>query len=231
MNRIGIAAAAIAAVLVVALGAFAVVSAIPAGTEVKITIDRNIGPQATRDFKFANVPSPVKDDAAAKSALMLVDGEIDGNGADLGALTDGLLPNYEDQPESNFFFYVGTPGGRFRMDLGATIEIAQVNSYSWHPNSRGPQVYALYASDGADPKFNPAPKGNIDPTTAGWKWIATVDTRIQQGDNGGQYGVSIANTSGSLGKFRYLLFACYSTEADDDFGNTFYSEIDVIAKK
>jgi len=35
----------------------------------------------------------------------------------------------------------------------------------------------------------------------------------------------------SLGKFRYLLFDCYVTETADEFGNTFYSEIDVIAKK
>ncbi len=231
LKFMGIAAALTSAVIVVTLGSIIVVSAFPADSGVKITVDRNIGPQATKDFKFANVPSPVKDDAGASAQLVLVDGEADGNGADLSALTDGLLPTYEDQPEANFFFNAGTPGGRFRMDLGSAIEIAAVNSYSWHPNSRGPQIYVLYASDGMDPKFNPAPKGNVDPIAVGWKWIANVDTRVQQGDNGGQYGVSITNTSGSLGKFRYLLFVCYATEADDDFGNTFFSEIDVIAKK
>jgi len=34
-----------------------------------------------------------------------------------------------------------------------------------------------------------------------------------------------------LGKFRYLLFSVFQTEVDDEFGNTFYSEINVIAKK
>ena len=115
------------------------------------------------------------------------------------------------------------------MDLGSIIEIAQVNSYSWHSNSRGPQVYRLWAGAGTDPSFNAEPMGNIDPATCGWKLIATVDTRSSEPD-GGQYGVSISNAGGSLGKFRYLLFDLYVTEVADNFGNTFYSEIDVVAK-
>ncbi len=199
--------------------------------EIKVVVDHNDNSTATRAFKFKSVPSPVKDDAAAAAKLAFVDGEMDPNGADLGALTDGLLPTEEDQPAANFFFNAGSIGGRFRMDLGSAIEIAQVNTYSWHPNTRGPQVYKLYASDGADPKLNAAPSGNIDPAACGWKLIAVVDTRPQQGYGGGQYGVSITDSSGTLGKFRYLLFHCVATEADDDYGNTFYSEIDVIAKK
>jgi hypothetical protein len=205
--------------------------AVAAFTEVKVAVDCNNNAAATKDFKFKTVPAPVKDDAAAKAKLAFVDGEMDPNGADLSALTDGLLPTDEDQPSANFFFNAGTIGGRFRMDLGSVIEIAQVNTYSWHPNTRGPQVYKLYASDGTDPKFNAAPAGSIDPTTCGWKLIAVVDTRPQQGYGGGQYGVSITDSSGALGKYRYLLFNCVATEVDDDYGNTFYSEVDVIAKR
>jgi hypothetical protein len=229
-NYFRIAASVIGAATILLLETITARPAMQASPEIKITIDRNIGPQATNGFKFRNVPSPVKDDAGESAQLLLVDGEMDEDGANLGALTDGLLPAYEDAPDDNFFFNAGTYGGRFRMDFGSPIEIAEVNSYSWHPGARGPQVYALYASDGSDPKFNPTPKGNVDPVAAGWKWIATVDTR-QQGNNGGQYGVSITSRTGSLGKYRYLLFVCYVTEADDDFGNTFYSEIDVVAKK
>lgn len=166
--------------------------AVAAFSQVKVAVDYNNNAAATKEFRFKTVPAPVKDDAAAKAKLTLVDGEMDPNGDDLGALTDGLLPTEEDQPSANFFFNAGTLGGRFRMDLGSMIEIAQVNSYSWHPNTRGPQVYKLYASDGTDPKFNAAPAGSIDPTTCGWKLIAVVDTRPQQRDGGGQYGVSIS---------------------------------------
>jgi hypothetical protein len=199
--------------------------------EIRIVADYNDNPAATRAFKFRNVPPPAKADAAAGAKLAFVDGEMDPNGADLSALTDGILPAEEDQPAANFFFNAGTVGGRFRMDLGSVIEISHVNTYSWHPNTRGPQVYKLYASDGSDPKFNAAPSGSVDPTTCGWKLVAVVDTRPPQGYGGGQYGVSVTDSAGALGRFRYLLFHCVATEADDDYGNTFYSEIDVIAKK
>lgn len=202
-----------------------------AHAQVKINADHNPNATATSAFKFKNVPSPAKDDAAAKATLLLVEGEIDGNGADLTALIDGALPTEEDQPAANFFWDAGTGGGRFRMDLGSVIEVAQVNTYSWHPNTRGPQVYRLWVSDGADSKFSSAPKSNIDPATCGWKLITVVDTRSKEGNDGGQFGVSITDSRGSLGKYRYLLFDCYVTETGDEFGNTFYSEIDVVAKK
>ena len=109
------------------------------------------------------------------------------------------------------------------MDFTTTIEIAQVNTYSWHPNSRGPQLYKLYAADGSDPKFNPDPKRGIDPSTCGWKLIALVSTLPDSGDGGGQYASSVTD----VGKYRYLLFDCYVTELYDNWGNTFYSEIDV----
>ncbi len=200
-------------------------------TQVKVTVDHNPNATATGAFKFKNVPSPAKDDAAAKAKLLLVEGEADGNGADLSALTDGVLPTEEDQPASNFFWDAGTGGGRFQMDLGSIIEIAQVNTYSWHPNTRGPQVYRLWTSDGAAPNFNSAPKTNIDLAASGWKLITVVDTRSKEGEDGGQFGVSITDARGRLGKFRYLLFDCYVTETADEYGNTFYSEIDVVARK
>ena len=195
----------------------------------KITIDRNTGATATGDFKFKRVPSPVRADAAGKARVSIVDGEPDPNSADVSALVDGVLPNSEDQPRRNFFFNAGSGGGRLRIDLGEPIQIAQINSYSWHPNSRGPQVYRVWGSDGTDRRFNAEPKANIDPRSCGWKSIAIVDTRSND-DDGGQFGVSISDESGSLGTFRYLLFDCYVTEVADDFGKTFYSEIDVITK-
>src|SRR6266850_5603228 len=74
----------------------------------KITIDHNTGSQANGNFKFKNVPSPAKDDLGAKAKLTLVDGETDPNGTDLTALTDGILPTNEDEPQANYFFNAGT---------------------------------------------------------------------------------------------------------------------------
>ncbi len=197
--------------------------------QIRVTVDRNTGSAATKEFKFKNVASPAKDDAGAKAELMLLVGESDPAGGDLSVLTDGRWPAKADEPKSNFFFASGSSGGRVRMDFGGVIEIKQVNSYSWHPGTGAPQVYLLYASDGTETGFNAEPNANTDPISCGWKLITTVDTR-KRGD-AGQYGVSISGARGSLGKYRYLFFGFVATETDDDAGNTFYSEIDVIAKK
>lgn len=200
-----------------------------AAPNVTVVVDRN-WPAATHAFTFAHVPAPSATDAATNAKRLLIDGEIDENGATLAALTDGLLPREEDEPGSNFFFNAGTTGGSFRFDLESATTVTAINSYSWHPNTRGPQVYSVYGSDGTGADFDPAPKGAKDPAKAGWTWIASVDTRPGAPDMGGQYGVSITSATGALGHFRYLLFVCSATETDDEYGNTFYSEIDVIAK-
>jgi len=202
-----------------------------ASAQVRITIDHNTGAAAASEFKFSRVPSPARDDAASHAKLTLIDGQLDSNGANLSALVDGMLPTSEDEPGANVFFNARSFGGRFRLDLGNAIEIAQVNSYSWHPSARGPQLYKLYVSDGSESGLDLAPKRGVDPATCGWKFVATVSTIPERGEDGGQYGVSIDDQSGSLGKYRYLLFDCWVTEAADDWGNTFYSEIDVVAKK
>jgi hypothetical protein len=189
-----------------------------------IVFDHNPNSTANRDFKFNRIASPSKDDAATHAKLTLIDGELDGGSAELTALTDGRLPRDEDEPGSNVYFRAGSSGGRFRMDFGSAIQIAHVNSYSWHPNSRGPQLYKLYASDGTDPKFNLDPKRGVDPASCGWKLIALVSTLPDGSEMGGQYAASVSD----LGKHRYLLFDIYVTELYDNWGNTFYSEIDVI---
>jgi len=204
---------------------------VTAPSQVHVTVDRNTDNDATPAFKFKHVPPPVKNNEAANARLKLVVGKVDSNSPGLKALTDGVLPGNEDDPQANFFFADGSDGGRFLLDWGRTMEIAQVTTYSWHPDTRGPQVYNLFASDGTDPKFNPEPDAKTDPASCGWKLIATVDTRSKDGEDGGQYGVSITDASGALGKFRYLLIDSVPSETDDDWGNTFFSEINIIAKK
>src|SRR6266404_4656625 len=198
--------------------------------EIKIAVDHNQNDRASGAFKFSNVPSPAKTDSATKAKFKIVDGKRDPNGGGLEKLHDGELPADEDQPKESFFFDAGTAGGRLEVDLGSAIEIKQINTYSWHTSTRGPQVYKLYASAGTGAEFKPEPKQGTDLVTCGWKLIASVDTRPKSGDGGGQYGVSISDTQGLLGKYRYLLFDISRTETRDDWGNTLYSEIDVIAK-
>jgi hypothetical protein len=211
---------------------FMLMSSLAARADIKPVVEHNTGDQATAAFKFKAIPAPARDDAATKAKFTIVEGVKDDNGGDPDKLHDGALPSEEDQPAENFFFNAGTEGGRLALDLGSAINIKQVNTYSWHPDTRAPQVYKLYASDGTDKDFNAAPKKGTDPAKAGWKLIATVDTRPKDGEGGGQYGVSLADDKGaSLGKYRYLLFDISRTEETDEFGNTFYSEIDVVEQK
>lgn len=200
--------------------------------QTRITIAHNDTQTANAEFKFATVPSPSRTDAATNARVVIVDGEGDPNGADVTALVDGILPTAPDQPRQNFFVAAGSGGARLLIDLGRVLDIAQLNSYSWHANSRAPQVFRVWGSDGSSLQFEGEPKANVDPATCGWRVIAIVDTRSEDANkDGGQFGVSITDLSGSLGKFRYLLLDCYVTEIADNFGNTFYSEFDVIAKK
>jgi hypothetical protein len=221
MKHLYLLTAATSALLLSATASFA---------DIKVVVEHNDNEHAMAGFKFKNVPAPSGTNAATKAKFTIVDGERDDNGGDLDKLRDGKLPTEEDQPLENFFFNAGTEGGRLSVNLGAALELKQVNTYSWHPNTRGPQVYKLYASDGQAGDFNAQPKTGKDPEKCGWKLIAKVDTRPKDGQGGGQYGVSISDSDGLIGKYRYLLFDMSRTEADDDFGNTFYSEIDVISK-
>jgi hypothetical protein len=204
-----------------------------AHADIKTTIERNQDAAATPAFKFKKVPSPAKENAARKAKVTIVNGTNDDLGGGLEQVNDGRLPSQEDEPELNFYFAQNTDGGRLRLDLGKAIEVKEINTYSWHPNTRGPQVYRLYASDGTGDGFNAEPKRGTDPAKAGWKLIATVDARPKNRDEmGGQYGVSVADSDGkAIGKYRYLLFDISRTESDDPFGNTFFSEITVVEKK
>ncbi|MBI5388633.1 MAG: hypothetical protein HZA90_28560 [Verrucomicrobia bacterium] len=205
-----------------------VVSTAASFAGINIVAERNDAAAATSGFRFKNVPSPSRNDAGTPAKFSLIDGRRDSNGGDLDKLSDGQVPVDEDEPRANFFFRAGTDGGRIVVDLGRAIDLKQINSYSWHPGTRGPQVYVLYASDGKADGFNAGPTRGTDPTACGWKRIAQVDTRPKDGEGGGQHGVSVSDSAGTLGAFRYLLFDISRTEDRDGFGNTFYSEIDVL---
>ena len=192
----------------------------------KLVIDHNIGAAATPKFQFEHVAPPSKTSAK----VVVVAGTPDRGSADVTALVDGLTPTVEDEPGANLFFAANTWGGRFRLDLGEVKDLAEIRSYSGHPDSRAPQVYYVYGSDGTSPAFDPAPGTKKDLPSCGWKQLAFVDTRPKSGDAGGQYAVSITDTNGTLGRYRYLLFDVFETESDDVWGNTFYSEINVVTK-
>ncbi len=193
----------------------------------KIAVERILPDQATAAFNFTKVPRPSATDAATFAQFSLI---TSGPQWKLRALHDGRLPSGADSPDDNFFFEDGNVGGRFLIDLRQDMDVVQVNTYSWHSNSRGPQLYKLYARDSAAGDFDRVALAVGDPASQGWKYLAQVDTRPGGSDMGGQYGVSIMSPRGVIGHYRYLLFDCRRTEEVDRWGNTFYSEVDVIAR-
>jgi hypothetical protein len=213
----------------ISIGAAAfLVSGAVSFAEINTVVEHKPNEGASAAFKFDKVPALAKTNAANQARFVLVDGVRDENGADLNVLHDGKLPSEEDEPSANFFFAEGTDGGRVLVDLGKAIDIKQVNTYSWHPSTRAPQVYKLYGSDGKVEAFAAQPKKETDPEKVGWKLVTGVDTRPTSGEGGGQYGVGISDSAGAIGHYRYLLFDISRTQKDDDFGNTFYSEIAVV---
>ena len=182
-------------------------------------------------FQFDSIPLPAIDDAAASAKWQVVRGKPDNNSAPLSVLHDGRIPSDEDSPRENFFFAPGTAGGCIAVDLGRSVDITQVATYSWHPASRAPQVYTLYAAGDSDPKFSwNQIAENRRPDQEGWKSIAHVDSRTDELP-GGQHAALTSDPTGVIGKYRYLLFEIDQTANDDPFANTFFSEIDIIARQ
>ncbi len=205
-------------------------AAVPAFGAANITAERHGRDEASAGFKFPKVPAPSRGDAGAKAKFTVVDGERDPNGGDLATLNDGKLPKSADEPSANFFFRAGSDGGRIVVDLGSPTNLHQINTYSWHANTRAAQVYRLYASDGTAAGFDAAPKRPTEPEKAGWTLLANVDTRAKENPPGEQHGVSISGAEGKTSA-RYLLFDFMPTEKEDAFGNTFYSEIDILDRE
>ena len=193
----------------------------------EVVVAHNDRSAASAAYQFKSVPVP-RQNAAAGATFTLLDGVADGASGALDVLRDARLPDEEDQPEANFFFRNGSDGGRVLVDLGKVIPVKEIDIYSWHAAARAPQVYKVYGSDGGGAGFAAAPRRPQDPAQCGWKLVAAVDTRAAFGMAGGQYGVSLTEAGGVVGTYRYLLFDVARTDEHDPFGNTFFSELDVI---
>jgi hypothetical protein len=187
--------------------------------------------KADASFPLSEVPRPSADDLARRATFHVVRSEPGALGR-LESLNDGKLPSNDNDPPANFYFERGL-SGRLRVELARQAAVEQINSYSWHKDTRAPQVYRVWGSDGTVPGFNPDPPAGVDPATCGWRPIASVDTRRDAASApGGQHAVSIrARGAGPIGHFRHLLFQTFVTETHDGWGHTFYSELDVVGRE
>lgn len=194
----------------------------------QVAIERIQSPsqlEAPLIYQFNNVPRISGIDLANGLTPVIV-GTPDPVSGAATKLTDGLGASNSDDPAQNFFFFDPTSGPyNIFFDLGGAKNIAQVNSYSWHHGNgvRASQDYDLFASTGTAVGFNPSNLGS-----PGWQFLTSVDTELSGGDavNAGQHGASVSDTTGALGSFRYVAL---SVRPPTGYGQTFYSEIDIVA--
>lgn len=197
-----------------------------AQSEVNVHVEATDGPGA---FVFPKIKTPAMNDAGSLGKWSVMYGQADANSGSLQALNDGKVPADDDSPAENFFFAAGTEGGSLVVDLGSVQEIDQIVTYSRHAGTRAPQVFTVLAATGQEPGFSLTADKKSPPTQEGWKVISKVDTR-KLSRNGSQHAASITSDQSILGEFRYLRFDVTATETRDPFGNTFFSEIDILTK-
>ena len=173
--------------------------------DARVTFEHNPNSVANREFKFGNIASPSKDDAAANAKLTLIDGDLDQSSGSLSTLVDGRMPQDEDEPGGNVFFRAGSTGGRFRMDFTDADRDRSNQLVLMAPKLAWPTVVQSLRSRRIRAKFNLDPKRGVDPASCGWKLIALVSTLPDKGDDGGQYAASVVRCRKiSLPAFRRL---------------------------
>lgn len=148
---------------------------------------------------------------------LLPHGRSGAQGDTLPRLNDGAVAESNDDT-SRCVWYDNE--GRFYLDLGRSVAIKSVKTYSWHRSNRAPQFFSLWGASGdklPDPGFRHGQHGQ-------WKLLGLVDTRSL--GEGGVHGSSVEGPSGapSLGQYRYLLWV-----AENVGQGTFFTEIDVYA--
>lgn len=190
---------------------------------VEVRIDRTLG-----DWSELAMGPPSADDDADQSrnpravftyipSYGKPDPEAGAIGNRLPRLNDGKIPENDDDHANNVWFDTARHS-RILLDLGANMDIARINVYSWHAGALAPQQYTLWASDRAMP--DPAPED----LSKEWWFIARVDTRPL--GEGGKHGSSINSKRGKIGRYRYLLFDIPANKPEWNRSG-FLSEIDV----
>jgi hypothetical protein len=118
----------------------------------------------------------------------------------------------------------GVAGGRYKLDLGETRGIVQVNTFSFNQNNnRGRQRFVLYGSSAAsDPGWNVEDEKVFRP-------ITDVDTaKPPEGDF---VATSVRLSAGrALGRYRWLVWAVSPVTEHSGGENTAFQEFQVIAE-
>lgn len=187
--------------------------------------------EETAACTFPTIPPPSNSDAADQSQgsamFRVLRGRLNQQSGSPALLGDGAGQMRADSPRESTFFQ-DQSWGTLLVDLGREVDVAAINSYSWHQHrvieehrERARQRYIVYGLAG-----NGSPNLKNAPDQEGWVRIARVNTdqffNVQDRlDRPAQQAVSITSADGGLGQYRYLLFRV--------LGSTLFGEIDVHA--
>ena len=174
---------------------------------INVIVDRSEG-----DWGGLAMGAPVKADRATGKSVLTLRGpnlapphpQAGADGDALPRLTDGLAARNGNDLERCIWY--DRQACAFTLDLGAEIDLVQVNTYSWHGGDRAPQRFTLQGSSDGTRFAN----------------IAKVDS--SKLGNGNKHGSAIRNGTGNLGKFRYLRWRMPALHH-----GAFFTEIDVYA--
>ncbi|MFC7337694.1 PEP-CTERM sorting domain-containing protein [Haloferula chungangensis] len=166
---------------------------------------------------FSTIANPALDDLAnglgfgSGISRFHTTGNITGE-----SLTDGdIVPTGFGVNASN-----NTVDVRYKIDLGSSILISSVNSYSWGNPTRAEQDFTLYGSS------DPAAATDFDPTNPIWTAIASVD--LDNNPANGWGGSSITDINAS---YQYLMWdtQAINLASSTQQEHTIWKEFDVIA--
>lgn len=196
----------------------------------------------TPAFRFPTIEPPTDrdyaDQAFGRATIQCVGGKFYKSSGPTKVLLNGKGQSIADAPGESVFFESDEPG-YLQVDLGKTVAVQKINTYSWHCNkldpddrSRAVQKFFLYGFAGDEP---PATTGSL--TDNGWVLLARVNTDENLGVflpqlRPAQQASSVTAARGDIGRYRYLLWKVLPSQNlyRPRLDNTFYGEIDVYAK-
>ncbi len=204
----------------------------------------------TPAFRFPTIESPSNRDYADASqhhaTIRVAEGWLDFKSGPIELLLDGKGQTQPDSPHESAFFGNDVKG-KILLDLGKTVRVKKINTYSWHrfqdvppehdrADSRATQRYNLYGTAADSP-----PPSQGDPAARGWTLISRVNTDDYfvvppVKNRPAQQAVSIMGANGEVGRYRFLLWEVRPTHVSphaqrgEERENTFFGEFDVYAE-
>lgn len=145
--------------------------------------------------------------------------DSDSKDGSLPRLVDGATAQNDDDTGRCVWFDGGA--GRLVMDLGKSVSLAAVRTYSWHKSNRAPQTFALWAATGDSMPAVNFSRGD----GSGWTLLGAIDTE-PLGEGGCHLAAVTGKNGKSLGSCRWLLWTCA-----DAVEGTFFTELEAESEE